>query len=413
MHNSKNNSTTKPTFFVYPKRKSSATNDAVIYMRISFQFVNIEKSLGIKIPFDHWDAETRKISKLSIHQKKFELAYDECKEKIMGAFYLLSKNTTEPTLREIVDLAYAEEEKKGYSLFSVFTDFLLKMEKTTTLKRQIPNLNKHKTCMRHLKAFVKHKYKVNDISFNRINRNFIDDFELFLKSDCNNAHNSCMKMLRIFRRIYMIAVNHRWTSHNAFIGKKMTYVDVDIEVLTDEELQELKQFVFVKPHHKRTKEMFLFCVYTGLAYVYLSTLTRKHIEHNKQSGQYMLRKRREKTGVEALLPLFEPAKLILETWIPDWEKQSPDTLLAPKISNQKFNNYLGEIISLLGIQKKISTHCGRHTFATTVALENGVGIETVSKMLGHSKIAQTQKYAKVTALKIERETKDLSLKLKI
>jgi site-specific recombinase XerD len=115
--------------------------------------------------------------------------------------------------------------------------------------------------------------------------------------------------------------------------------------------------------------------------------------------------------MEALLPLFEQAKIILDTWMPDWEKQSPDTLLAPKISNQKFNNYLGEIISLLGIEKKISTHCGRHTFATTVALENGVGIETVSKMLGHSKIAQTQKYAKVTALKIERETKDLCQKL--
>lgn len=413
MHKNKQNNSNKPTFFVYPKRKSSGLTEATLYMRVAFQFNEIEKSLGIKIPFDKWDSEKRVVKEFNYHQRELEDRVAEFKEKIMGAFYVLSKNTAEPTLREIMDMAFDEEGKSNYSLFGVFSDLLIKMEKQNTLKRQRSNLLKYQTCMRHLKNFVKQKYKVNDLSFNRINRNFIDEFELFLQSECKNGHNSSMKLLQIFRRVYMVAVNNRWTSHNAFFGKKLTYIDVDIQVLTDDELQALKILNIEKEHLLKTRKMFLFCVYTGLAYIDLFCLKRKHIELNKLSSSYMIRKKREKTGVEALIPLFEPAKQILNEWIPNWEKLNAEEFLTPRISNQKFNDNIRDLIALLGLDKRIRSHSGRHTFATTIALENGVGIETVSKMLGHSKIAQTQKYAKVTALKIERETMDLSNKLKL
>ncbi len=111
--------------------------------------------------------------------------------------------------------------------------------------------------------------------------------------------------------------------------------------------------------------------------------------------------------MEFIIPLFHPAQVLLDKWLPGWESLAPETAMAPKISNQKFNIYLKEVFAFLNIRKRITTHVGRHTFATTVALENGVPIESVSKMLGHSKISQTQKYAKVTTLKIERETKEL------
>ncbi len=407
MNKTKTSQQAKPTFLVYPKRKSLTDQEACIYLRISYQFVTIDKSTGIKIPVDLWDSQTHSIKNSPMHQNLLTETVDEMKQKLMGAYYLLTNNNAEPTLREMVDFAFAAEGKKTYSLFGVFSSVLLKMEKQHKLARQKSNILKHHTCMKHLKAFVKSHLNVNDVAFNRINRNFIDEFEDYLKSECNNSHNSAMKMLQIFKKIYRIAVDNRWTSQNAFAGKRLTYKDVEVQVLTIEEIELLKSFQPVKAYLEKTRQLFLFCIYTGVASVDLQTLKRKHIEFNAVSGQYLIRKKREKTKVESLLPLFPPAKELVDKWMPDWKTADSETLLAPSISNQKFNIYLKELIALLGINKKITSHCGRHSFATTLALENGVPLESVSKMLGHSKISQTQKYAKVTAIKIERETREL------
>lgn len=397
----------KPQFQVYPKRKSVSDSEATIYLRISYQFVTIDKSMGIRIPFELWESQTHCIKNSPVHQNLLTETLDEMKQKLMGAFYLLTNNKGEPTLREMVDFAFAEEGKKTYSLFGVFSSVLLKMEKHNKLARQKSNILKHYTCMKHLKAFVKEHLNVSDIAFNRINRNFIDDFEQYLKSECKNNHNSTMKLLQIFKKIYRIAVDNRWTSQNAFAGKRLTYKDVDIQVLSKQEIDKIKEFRPAKPYLEKTRQLALFCTFTGVASIDLQNLRRKHIEYNPVSEQYLIRKKREKTQVEFLLPLFPPAKQLLDTWLPGWETVEPETPLAPSISNQKFNVYIKELMALLGINKRLGSHSFRHSFATTLALENGVPIESVSKMLGHSKISQTQKYAKVTARKIELETRDL------
>jgi site-specific recombinase XerD len=401
----------KPKFSLYPKRKSQSDSEAAIYMRISYQFTQIDRSLGIKIVYDDWDSKEHKLLNSPYHQKHIEELFDECKQKLMGAFYLFTQNAATPTLREIYDLAFGEEGKKTYSLFGVFNGFILKLEKQNPLSSQRSNILKHHTCMKHLRDFIKSSFNCNDISFSRINRNFIDDFEMYLKSECKNGHNATMKMLQIFKKIYRIAVDNRWTNHNAFAGKKLSYKDVDIEVLNFEEIQLLKHTILQKPYLNKTRELFLFCIHTGMAYTDLQHLKRQHIEYNPVSGQFLIRKKREKTGVEFIVPLFPPAKTLLDQWQPNWQAFSPEMILAPKISNQKFNQYLKELFAFLSIHKKITTHVGRHTFATTLALENGVPIESVSKMVGHTKISQTQRYARVTSLKIERETRGLYEKL--
>ena len=411
VHNTGNVATEKPKFSLYPKRKSLTVSESTLYMRISYQFAQIDKSLGIKIQFEDWDSTTHKLLNNPYHQKYIEEVFEEYRQKLMGAFYLFTQNAASPTLREIYNLAFEEESKKTYSLFGVFNGFILKLEKQNPLPSQRSNILKHHTCMKHLHDFVKLSLNCNDIAFSRINRNFIDDFELYLKSECNNGHNATMKMLQIFKKIYRIAVDNRWTNHNAFAGKKLSYKDVDIEVLNFEEIQLLKNVTLQKTYLNKTRELFLFCIHTGMAYIDLQNLKRLHVEYNPVSGQYLIRKKREKTGVEFIVPLFPPAKMLLDQWQSDWLNFSSETLLSPKISNQKFNQHLKELFAVLSIQKKITTHVGRHTFATTLALENGVPIESVSKMVGHSKISQTQRYARVTSLKIERETKVLYEKL--
>lgn len=157
----------------------------------------------------------------------------------------------------------------------------------------------------------------------------------------------------------------------------------------------------------KTKDLFLFSVYSGLAYIDLQDIQIKHLIQINNSEKYLLKKKRIKTQIEYMIPLFAPLEKILEKWVPNWKHADPETFIAPKISNQKYNYNIKDLMQEVGISKRITSHIGRHTFATTITLENGVGIESVSKMLGHAKISQTQRYAKITSLKIERETKEL------
>jgi len=403
----------KPQFYLFAKRKSRLQNQVWLYMRIMYQSGRVDKSLGIKINYDNWDHQNNRTINNSFLQKQVEEVFSEHKEKIMGNFYQLTQNSIEFTLKELVTTALGSKKQKSISVLNIFNDEILRMEMQLKESRQKSNILKHATCRKYLASFIKSRLQVNDINFNRINRKFIDDFHHYLLHDCNNAHNSAMKLLQIFKKIYTIALNNRWVNYNAFAGKKISYIDPDIQSLTEDELNAIKSLTDLKPYLEKTKQLFLFSVYTGMAYKDVQSLQRKHIEKKAGSDAFIIRKKREKTGVEFLLPLFAPALSILNNWINGWEQLSGDTFLAPRLSNQNFNIHLKELSAHAGIQKNITTHSGRHTFATTIALENGVPLETVSKMVGHSKLSQTQKYAKVTYLKVERETKMLSEKLAI
>lgn len=85
--------------------------------------------------------------------------------------------------------------------------------------------------------------------------------------------------------------------------------------------------------------------------------------------------------------------------------------LLPVLSNQKMNSYLKEIADVCGIEKELTFHIARHTFATSVTLANGVSIESVSKMLGHKNIRTTQHYAKILDSKVSEDMQLLKLKL--
>ena len=403
----------KPKFMLYPKCKKGQKTLATLYLRTHYQFSTFDKSLGIKVNKNEWHFKQHEIDHHLQLNPSIKTVFSECKEKIMGAFYVLSQNQSEPTLREVIDLAFGNENKKTYSVLSVFESYISEMRKRNLLKSQQSNIIKYNSCFNHLRGFLRTEMKINDVSFNRINEQLIDNFEFYLKTKGGNGHNSSMKLLQIFRKIYKIGLNNRWTSRNAFADKKITFKDTEIEVLNEPEIDLLKNYEPTKTYLQKTKDLFLFSIYSGLAYIDLQHIQFKHIEITSSAGNYIIRKKRVKTGIEYMVPLFGPLESLLNKWHANWQSLAPETFICPKISNQKYNDYLKELMALVGIDKRVTTHIGRHTFATTIALENGVGIESVSKMLGHSKIAQTQKYAKVTSLKIERETRGLFEKLKI
>jgi integrase len=165
-----------------------------------------------------------------------------------------------------------------------------------------------------------------------------------------------------------------------------------------------KEFAIKRLEYVR--DIFVFSCYTGLSYIDVKNLENKHIQSTFDESLWV-RKKREKTGVQSNILLLDVPRMILAKY----EGMLPENKVLPVISNQRLNSYLKEIADLCGIQKNLTFHLARHTFATTVTLAKGVPLETVSKMLGHTSLKTTQIYARITDQKIGNDMQELSKKL--
>ena len=184
--------------------------------------------------------------------------------------------------------------------------------------------------------------------------------------------------------------------------------EVERTALTEHELGILQNKSFSIERLKLVKDIFIFSCYTGLAYVDVQKLKRSEINIGVDGEKWIFTKR-QKTDSSSRIPLLPAALEILENYQEHPQCKFQDKVL-PVLSNQKMNSYLKEIADVCGIQKNLTYHIARHTFATTVTLSNGVPIETVSKMLGHRNLKTTQHYAKILDKKISEDMKNLRAK---
>ena len=185
--------------------------------------------------------------------------------------------------------------------------------------------------------------------------------------------------------------------------------DIDRPFLDEIELQTLFNKTFAVQRLEQIKDAFLFCCFTGLVFIDAKNLTQEHL-FTTSSGKIWIKMQRQKTKKWSHIPLLPQAKAILDKY----EKHPirKQGFLLPFPTNQKMNAYLKEIAELCGISKNLTTHCARHTFATTVTLANHVSMESVSKMLGHSSILMTKIYARILDKSVEREMDELKNILK-
>jgi site-specific recombinase XerD len=185
---------------------------------------------------------------------------------------------------------------------------------------------------------------------------------------------------------------------------------VDRTYLNEKELQSLADLDISVERIARIRDFFLFSCYTGLAYIDLKNLKRQEIEAGDSETGLWIRTKRQKTGIRTNVPLLELPCLIINKYN-KLDSLRPTDPVLPIPSNQKMNAYLKELADLCGIEKELTFHIARHTFATTVTLMNGVPIESVSKMLGHTNLKSTQHYAKVVDKKLGDDMAALAMKL--
>lgn len=270
-------------------------------------------------------------------------------------------------------------------------------------------LKNYDTTQRYLLDFIERKRKSTNVFLKEINYEFIIDFETYLRKKSRLNNNGLMKHMERFKKLLNLAHYMEWIDKNPGVKYKLKFVKHDRAFLNEEELEKIKNASFVKPSLEINKDIFLFACYTGFSYIDVYNLTANNI-HLGIDGQKWIYTSRQKSKIPVKVPLLEIAIKIIEKYNNHPNVQSSGKLF-PTYSNQKTNSYLKKVAEILKIQKNLSFHVARHTFATTVTLSNGVPIETVSKLLGHTKIATTQIYARVIDKKIAEDMGDLSKKL--
>jgi len=398
---------TKSTFtIIFFTRKSRRNPKQLsIYVRITVNGKRSEMSLKRSIEQNQWDS-TKNRGKGNSETTRILNAYlDGVYNKLLQCH------------KELI------EEDKVLSSDAIKSRYLGEDDNSKTLKEliayhngnmihvlKVGTMKNYYTTERYLQKFLRKK-RIKDIYLKQLNFRFITDFEHYLRTYKNSkkqlmlSNNGVMKHLERFKKMINLAIKLEWMHKNPFSQFQLKYDKYDRAYLNERELELLENTEFKSERLQKIKDCFVFSCYTGLSYIDVKELTESNIVKGIDNNNWIYTKR-EKTDEQVKVPILPKAWSIIEKYRNIQETDFTSNVL-PISSNQKTNAYLKEIVESCGIQKNISFHVARHTFATTVMLSNGVPIETVSKLLGHTKLSTTQIYARVVETKISEDISNL------
>ena len=262
---------------------------------------------------------------------------------------------------------------------------------------------KYCTVYNHLSEFIRQRYKVSDIALKELAPAFITDFELFLRTEKNHCTNTIWSYMMPFKRIIYMSINNGWLQRDPFYAYSITKEETKRGFLSKEEIKMLIEGSFKKKSYELIRDLFIFCCFTGLSWTDMANLTKENLQ-TSFDGHLWIKTNRQKTGTETSLRLLEvPLRIIKK-----YEGCSENGKLLPVPCYPNCKNGIKVIAKKCGIEKNVTWHMSRHSFATTVCLSNDMPIETLSKMLGHRSIRTTQIYAKITAEKVSNNMEKLS-----
>ncbi len=395
--------------FYLKKPKNFKEGQRPVYLRITVNGISSEISTKRKCDYSDWNNTAGRMDGKTEFAKSLNSYLDVLQRKVYEARKNLAENDYSVTAENIKTLLLGKEiSAHKYMLMEIFKHHNNQMAALVGIEYAPGTLERYTTSFNHTRSFLEWKYQVSDMDIAKLNYEFISEYEFWLKSVRKCEHNTTMKYLSNFRKIVKRCILNGWLQRDPFIGFKMAKREVDRHALTESELQEIAAKSFSMPRLILVRDIFLFSCYSGLAYADVKKLRRSDIIIGVDGEKWIICKR-QKTDTTSRIPLLPPALEIIDQY-KDHKASIIEDRLLPILSNQKMNAYLKEIADLCGITKKLTYHIARHTFATTITLNNGVPIETVSKMLGHRNLKTTQHYARILDVKIGEDMKLLRTK---
>lgn len=398
----------KSTFrvlFYVKKDKQKANGNYPIMCRITIDGEASRFNTKLDVKPDNWDGKSGRAMGRSTETSRLNSMLDEVKSSLHQIYHELQRReqvTAEKMKNEF--LGHTENHETLLNLFAKHNEDV----KTLVGKsKSAATYQKYEVTRKHLAKFIQSKYNLSDIALRSVSNMFINDFEVYLVSTAGCSHNTTAKFMQFFKRIILIARNNGLIAGDPFANYKIRLKKVDRGYLTEEEINKILKKKFATQRLEHVRDIFIFSCFTGLAYIDVKNLTQDNVR-TSFDGEMWIMTKRQKTDISVNVPLMKIPQMILD----NYKGQLPNGMLLPILSNQKMNSYLKEIADICGIEKNLSFHVARHTFATTVTLSKGVSIESVSKMLGHTNIKTTQIYARITDNKISDDMAMLSVKIK-
>ncbi|NEM97410.1 site-specific integrase [Pontibacter burrus] len=396
--------------FYLKKPKNYQIGPVPIYLRVTVAGKRAELTTSRSVEPERWISSAGRAMGTKATAKSLNIYLDNLQAKVYEAHRQLVEAGL-PLTAEAIKNRFLGKVEKGRTLLEVFSEHNSKVEALVGDGFAPGTLERYITSLRHTQEFMKWKYGVEDMEVREINHAFITDFEFYLRSVRKCSNNTAVKYIKNFGKIIRICQANGWISSNPFANYKLKVKTVERVFLSEEELQRLAEKEFPTERLALVRDIFLFSCFTGLAYVDVKQL--RHFDlHKGIDGEQWIYRKRQKTDTPSRIPLLPTALHIIDKY-----SQHPQCLhegrLLPVPSNQKMNAYLKEIADLCGIQKQMTFHNARHTFATTVTLLNGVPMESVSKMLGHTNLRTTQHYAKILDVKVGEDMQKLRERLKL
>ncbi|WP_158994908.1 site-specific integrase [Mucilaginibacter sp. L196] len=394
----------------YLKQTPSYKDDQMyIYLRITVNGMSKELSTKRLWLVSKWNVRSGRADGNSEDARSINSLLDTLQVKAHEAKRILIESNQEISAQAIKNLMLGIDDRK--MILEVFQDHNDQIAALVPQEYSPGTLDLFKRTLNHTRSFIQWKYRVDDLDIRKLNHEFISQYAFWLKSVRKCQHNSAMKYLTYFKKTALLCVKYGWLKSDPFAGYNLNRKEVEKPYLTEDELERVISKNLRSSRLSNVRDIFVFCCYTGLAYIDAKQLKRSELVKGFDGEQWII-KNRQKTESTSRIPLLPAALHILEKYEDDPQCQVKGVVL-PVLTNQKMNEYLKEIAERCAIDKLLTFHVARHTFATTVTLSNGVPMETVSKMLGHKNLRQTQHYAKIVDAKIAYDMKQLKEKLSI
>lgn len=379
------------------KAQLDKTGKAGIYLRITVNGQRTELSIKRKTTPEKWCSVKGRIKGSGKEAKEMNHYMDQLESK---AYEIHSKLMVKkkPFNAETIKNKLLGKGTDHKTLLAIYEEHNAQIKELIGSDYSYGAYRRHVRTMNHLAGFIQKEYKVSDLYVMEVDLNFVNGFHHYLKTQKIGNQNTVTKYVVNFKKIMRMAFANNWVKKDPFYSWKAEWKKVERDVLTEAELRSLIELQLESKSLEQVRDIFVFCCFTGLAYVDVKKLSNNHIV-NGIEGKRWIKIKRAKTDSLSSVPLLPIAEKILFNYN-DHRQSLLTRALLPVISNQKTNAYLKEIASACGIKKKLTFHLARHTFATTVTLSNGISIESVSKMLGHQSLKTTQIYAKVIDKKL-------------
>lgn len=398
----------KSTFkilFIIKRKSLKKDGTAPLLCRITVNGTFTSFSCKLFVAPGQWDAKSGQAIGNNAEAKRVNGELKKIRKGVCKHYEQIF-NGIGPLTAERVKISYLGLDRYSRTLLQVFKTHNEEYELLTKSGvRRLSTYQKYCHVYDHLKDFLYHKYKLKDIALVDIRMCFITDFELFLRQKRKCTNNTVCVYITPLRKMIAIAQNNGWLDYNPFCGHKISFQRKERIYLTMEELNAIMDMNFTK--HKESyeliRDLFVFCAFTGISYIDLKNLTTENLKQSAKESWICFQ--RYKTGVTCNVPLLKKPLEILAKYQKKGKKKG-GLLPVPAYSTLLYG--IKRVANMCGIKKRITWHSSRHTFASEICLLNGVPIETISRMLGHTDVKTTQIYAKTSDVVIRRDMARLS-----